>query len=211
QERLPDYMVPPVFVEMERMPLTANGKIDRRALPRPERGTSTREHRAPGNAVEEILCQIWSEVLGVERGGVEYNVFALGGDAILSIQVIAKAWQAGLQLTPRQFFERQTIAGLAELASLRNLIEGEHGELIGDVPLTPIQKTFFARELAKPDHYNQSVILEIKPGVDSRLLEQAVRGLRLQHDALRIRYERKDGGWLQSYTAGVAYEIYQRV
>ena len=161
--------------------------------------------------VEEMLCEIWSEVLGMERVGVEDNFFELGGDSILSIQVIAKARQAGLQLTPRQFFERQTIAELAEIARLRSLVEGEKGELSGAAPLTPIQRAFFAWGLAKPEHFNQSVMFEIEPDTDSQLLEQSVKGLIEQHDALRLRYERKDGDWVQGYTLGVADGIYRRV
>src|SRR5262249_18066843 len=97
-EKLPEYMAPSVFVELERMPLTANGKVDRRALPRPEFNAATGGYIAARTAVEEILCDIWAEVLGMERVGVEDNFFELGGDSILSIQVIAKARQAGLQL-----------------------------------------------------------------------------------------------------------------
>src|SRR5262249_33464040 len=104
QERLPDYMTPSVFVELERMPLTANGKIDRRALPKPELNGSTGGYVAARTEVEEILCAIWSEALGVERVGVADNFFELGGDSILSIQVIAKARRAGIRVTPRQFF-----------------------------------------------------------------------------------------------------------
>src|SRR5262249_42600586 len=153
----------------------------------------------------------WSEALGVERVGIHDNFFELGGDSILSIQVIAKARQAGLRLTPRQFFERQTIAELAEIAGLGNAVEGEQGDLSGEVPLTPIQRAFFAWGLAKPEHYNQAVLVELKPEVDSRLLEQAVRGLIRQHDALRLQYEQKDGDWVQGYTVGLAEEVYRRV
>src|SRR5262249_24428704 len=153
----------------------------------------------------------WSEALGVERVGIHDNFFELGGDSILSIQVIAKARQAGLQLKPRQFFERKTIAELAEIAGLGNAVEGEQGDLSGEVPLTPIQRAFFAWGLAKPEHYNQAVLVELKPEVDGWLVEQAVRGLIRQHDVLRLRYERKDGDWVQGHTVGVAEEVYRRV
>ncbi len=210
-EKLPDYMVPSAFVQLEQMPLTANGKVDRRALPRPELDSSRGEYVGARTREEEILCQIWSEVLGVERVSVEDNFFELGGDSILSIQVIARARQAGLQLTPRQFFERQTIAGLAELAGGGSEAEAEQGELSGEVPLTPIQREFFQRGLARPEHYNQSVLLEVDGGVDSQLMQEAVLWLVRHHDALRLMYEQKGGEWIQEY-GGVAGEgVYQRV
>ncbi len=210
-EKLPDYMVPSAFVQLEQMPLTANGKVDRRALPRPELDSSRGEYVGARTREEEILCQIWSEVLGVERVSVEDNFFELGGDSILSIQVIARARQAGLQLTPRQFFERQTIAGLAELAGGGSEAEAEQGELSGEVALTPIQREFFQRGLARPEHYNQAVLLEVDGEVDSLLIKEAVGGLVRHHDALRLRYEQKDGGWVQSYTVGGAEGVYRRV
>ena len=210
-EKVPEYMVPVVIMELEQMPLTANGKVDRRALPGPELKASRDGYVAARTREEAILCEIWREVLGVERVGVEDNFFELGGDSILSIQVIARARQAGLQLTPRQFFERQTIAALAELAGKSSEAEAEQGELRGEVALTPIQREFFERRLAKPEHYNQAVLLEVKPEVDSWLLEKAVQGLMKQHDALRLRYEQKAGGWVQEYGEGEVEGVYLRV
>jgi non-ribosomal peptide synthase protein (TIGR01720 family) len=147
----------------------------------------------------------------VERVGVEDNFFELGGDSILSIHVIAKARQAGLHVTPRQFFERQTIAALAEIASFRSLVEGEQGELGGEAPLTPIQRAFFEWSLVKPEYFNQSALFEIKPGTDSQLLELSVKALIKQHDALRLQYRQKDREWIQSYSVGVADGFYRRV
>ena len=90
------------------------------------------------------------------------NFFELGGDSILSIQVIARAREAGLGLTPRQMFEQQTIAELAEVAGRRaDEVEAEQGVVDGEVELTPIQRAFFERGLVKPEHYNQSVLLEV--------------------------------------------------
>ena len=209
--KLPDYMVPSAFVQVEQIPLTSNGKVDRRALPRPEANASRGGYVGPRTQVENVLCDIWSEVLGVERVGVEDNFFELGGDSILSIQVIARARQAGLRLTPKQFFERQTVSGLAELAGSGGGVEAEQGELSGPLPLTPIQREFFQRRLARPEHYNQSVLLEVEAGADSLLLKRAVEALVSQHDALRMSYRREGGQWVQSYWAGVADGVYLRV
>ena len=111
---LPDYMVPSAFVVLERLPLTPNGKLDRRALPAPElRGLRLR--RAPRTPQEEILCGLFAEVLGLERVGIDDNFFALGGDSIMSIQLVSRARKAGLVITPRAVFQHQTVEALAAL------------------------------------------------------------------------------------------------
>jgi aryl carrier-like protein len=105
-------MIPSQFVFMEALPLTPNGKLDRRALPAPDaaRRNGGRKNVAPRTPAEELLCEVWREVLGVERVGVEENFFELGGDSILSIQVVSHAQRRGLRLTPRQLFQHQTVA-----------------------------------------------------------------------------------------------------
>src|SRR5216683_1519407 len=115
QGRLPEYMVPSAFVFLERLPLTANGKLDRRALPKPgERPEQGREYVGPRTAVEEILCGIWAKVLGLERVGVEDNFFELGGHSLLATQAVSQAKQAGLRFSLRELFEKQTVARLAQ-------------------------------------------------------------------------------------------------
>src|SRR5205807_3784453 len=116
KDRLPEYMVPVAFVMMEALPVRASGKIDPKDLPKPEMGGDEEQYVAPESDVEKTLVKIWQELLGVEKIGVRDNFFELGGDSILSIQVITKAREAGVELTPRQMFERQTIAELAEVA-----------------------------------------------------------------------------------------------
>jgi len=112
--KLPEYMIPQVFVMLESLPLTPNGKIDRRALPAPDLYSDRRDkYVAPRTASEEMLVQIWAEVLKVEQVGIHDNFFELGGDSILSIQIITRARQGGLQLTVKQLFTHQTIAKLA--------------------------------------------------------------------------------------------------
>src|ERR1700726_2406172 len=104
--RLPDYMVPWEYVVLDRLPLTPNGKLDRRALPAPApRADALR--RAPRTPQEEILCALFAEVLGLERVGIEENFFALGGDSIVSMQLVSRARNAGLLITPRAVFAHQ--------------------------------------------------------------------------------------------------------
>jgi Acyl-CoA synthetases (AMP-forming)/AMP-acid ligases II len=113
---LPDYMVPSGFVVLERLPLTPNGKLDRKALPAPELIAGVR--RGPRTPQEDMLCGLFAEVLGVERVGIDDNFFALGGDSIMSIQLVSRARKAGLVITPRAVFQHQTVAALAGVIGL---------------------------------------------------------------------------------------------
>ena len=108
-------MVPAAVVVLDALPLTVNGKLDTRALPAPEYQDTDR-YRAPASAVEEILAGIYAQVLGLERVGVDDSFFELGGDSILSMQVVARARAAGLTCRPRDVFAEQTVARLARVA-----------------------------------------------------------------------------------------------
>ena len=155
----------------------------------------------PRTPVERALAEIWSAVLQVEPVGVHDRFFELGGDLILSIQVIAKAKKAGLRLTLKQIFQHQTIAELALVAEAVTHPYFEQGLITGEAPLTPIQKWFFEQAYADEHHWNQATLLELKQDLDSALLDKAIRQLVLHHDALRLRFQRSDSGWTQ-YNAG---------
>ena len=129
-ERLPAYMVPAAVVVLDALPLTVNGKLDTRALPAPEYQDVDR-YRAPANAVEEILAGIYAQVLGLERVGVDDSFFDLGGDSILSMQVVARARAAGLTCRPRDIFVEQTVARLAQVAGVAGGQAGPIDEGIG--------------------------------------------------------------------------------
>src|SRR5439155_22270077 len=116
---------------------------------------------APGRPVEQALAAIWAQVLGVAAVGLHDSFFELGGDSILTIQVVARANDAGLRVTPRDLFEHQTIAALATVAESGAAIECEQGPVTGPVPLTPIQHWFFEQKLTGANHWNQSVLLEL--------------------------------------------------
>ncbi len=199
--RLPAAMLPAAWVFLEALPLTPSGKIDRRALPAPATAQAV-GGTAPRTPNEAILAEVWRRVLGVETVGVGDNFFALGGDSILTLQVVAGARAHGLAVTPRQVFEHPTIGGLAAVAEPAVAEEaGEEKEKEDDADgpfaLTPIQRWFFALDQPEPHHFNQALLLVV-PGVSSpAALAAAVARLLARHDALRLRFERGPDGWRQ--------------
>jgi amino acid adenylation domain-containing protein/non-ribosomal peptide synthase protein (TIGR01720 family) len=199
---LPDYMLPSVFVTMAALPLNANGKLDRRRLPDPDWPHAHAGYLAPRGSLERTLAQIWAEVLGVDQVGITDDFFALGGDSILSIQVVSRARAAGWNLTPRDVFRQPTVAGLAACATVATPVLAEQGPVTGVVPLTPIQRWFFA-EVRVAEHFDQSVTLELADDVDPIALAGALTMVVEHHDALRMRFEQREGRWLQ-YNAPVA-------
>jgi amino acid adenylation domain-containing protein/non-ribosomal peptide synthase protein (TIGR01720 family)/FkbM family methyltransferase len=196
---LPEYMVPSAFVLLEAFPLTANGKVDRRALPEPvsQRREAETVFAAPRTNAERALAEIWARVLRVEQVGIHDNFFELGGDSILAIQVISSANAAGLGLAPRQMFQEPTVAGLAALVRVVEARPDDETPVTGVVPLTPIQHWFFAQAIADPSHFNQSVLLESPGPIDEMALTDAVASLLEHHDALRLRFEGAASGWTQ--------------
>jgi amino acid adenylation domain-containing protein/non-ribosomal peptide synthase protein (TIGR01720 family) len=201
KKKLPEYMVPAAFVFLDQLPLTASGKIDRKALPVPDiRPALANSYTAPRTAVEEKLAAIWSKVLRLERVGVTDNFFELGGDSILSIQVISLARRDGLKVTPKQLFANQTIAELATVTAVGLVIPLNKEVVTGDVPLTPIQQWFFEQNLEEFHHYNQSFLFEVQVPVDRAMLEASLRAVGEQHDVLRLRYVRDGNQWRQFYS-----------
>jgi amino acid adenylation domain-containing protein/non-ribosomal peptide synthase protein (TIGR01720 family) len=203
KQRLPDYMLPAAFVMLDEIPLSANGKVDRAALPEPKLISSSGkdEFYAPQTPVEVALANIWSVLLGVEHVSVRDKFFDLGGDSILVIQVVARARQVGISLTPKLLFQYQTISELAAVAQTVSQVTAEQGTVTGEAPLTPIQHDFFARALPDKQHYNQSIMLEAQQEVDASLLKRAVDHLLLWHDSLRARFVRELNGWRQFVAA----------
>ncbi|HRI65607.1 MAG TPA: amino acid adenylation domain-containing protein [Polyangium sp.] len=189
---LPDYMIPGSFVVLESLPLTPNGKVDRKALPAPEldRVALAVGFSPPSTDVEATLAEIWSAVLGVPRIGIHDNFFELGGDSILTIQVVSRAARQGITITPRQLFERQTIAALAAVATANvDVGQVEQGQVWGDAPLTPIQRWFFAEQFEVAHHWNQAVCLEIPANWSGDVLAHALDALVMHHDALRLAFD----------------------
>ncbi|MFD1542539.1 non-ribosomal peptide synthetase [Nonomuraea guangzhouensis] len=202
RRRLPGYMVPHFFMTLDELPLTSSGKVDRRALPEPSATPlGAGDRLAPSDGVESALARVWAEVLGVEADaiGIEDNFFDLGGDSILSMQMVAKAKQAGVGISAKDLFLHQTIAELAPVA--RDVVPASGSTsgsaVAGPIPLTPIQRAFLLGHRVAPHHYNQSMLAELSGPVDEEALRAALAALARRHDALRSRFERDDDDWRQ--------------
>lgn len=191
RRKLPHYMVPWRVIVLDRLPLNQNGKLDRSALP----GVETLDREVeygdePQTDVERTLAAIWGEILGANAVGIHDNFFELGGDSILSIQAIARAKQAGLQLTPRQLFENQTIAELALVAEQRTPVgaPGASGERRAS--LAPIQRWWFDQPVSRRDWFTQSVVLLLECDTLAHAWEGSFAAVVAQHEALRTRFVR---------------------
>ena len=197
REALPDYMVPVSWAFLERLPLTANGKLDRKQLPQPQVAQVQEAYAAPRSELEQQLAAIWQDVLKVERVGLNDNFFELGGDSIISIQVVSRARQAGIRFTPKDIFQHQTVQRLATVAQQSDAVLATQGDVLGEAVLTPIQQYFFHSDIPARHHWNQSILLTPTKPLAAAALEQALQHLQRHHDALRLRYRDLEGGWQQ--------------
>ncbi|QFG21430.1 non-ribosomal peptide synthetase [Actinomadura sp. WMMB 499] len=194
--RLPEYMVPADVVPVDAIPVTANGKVDRAALPAPA-AVAAAAGRGPATPAEELLCGLFADVLGLAAVGAEDSFFALGGDSITSMLVVARARRAGLALSARQVFEHRTPAALASVAGRADgdadgggpdPADGPHG----DVPLTPAMLEMAERsDLA--GRFSQAMLVTLPAGARHDRLEAAVRAVLDHHDVLRARLRRTPG------------------
>ncbi|VVQ15594.1 Linear gramicidin synthase subunit B [Pseudomonas fluorescens] len=195
KSQLPDYMVPTHLILLAGMPLTTNGKLDRRALPAPDPELNRQHYVAPSNELEITLAQIWCEVLNVGQVGLNDNFFELGGDSILSIQVVSRARQQGIHFSPRDLFQHQTVQTLAAVATRSEQVSAEQGLIMGESRLTPIQHWFFDTDIPHRQHWNQALLLQPTVALEPHRLEQALLAVIEQHDALRLRFNKVAGQW----------------
>ncbi|MEU6826948.1 amino acid adenylation domain-containing protein [Streptomyces atriruber] len=181
---LPEHMVPSAVLVLDALPRTANGKVDRAALPAPDfagRATS-REPRTPA---ESILCDLFADMLGLDRVGAEDSFFELGGDSISSMQLVSRARRAGLVVTPRQVFEEKTPERLAEVAEPAGHEAAADDDGVGDVPWTPVMRAF-GEKVAGPD-FTQWMTVGVPAGLGLDVLTAGLAALLDTHDMLRAR------------------------
>ncbi|KVE34334.1 non-ribosomal peptide synthetase [Burkholderia sp. BDU5] len=201
--RLPSHMVPSTLMRLDALPLMLNGKIDRHALPEPPEPNDVggRAGRAPHTAREAELLDIWRTVLGADAIGVDDDFFAIGGDSILSLQVVARAAQRGIHFSLQQFYAQPVIARLAALASDvardGSPCSAPVAERHDPLPLAPMQAWFFERFPDGESHWNQTIALRVRGELDPAALERALHAVVRAHDALRLSFLRDAHDWRQ--------------
>ncbi len=205
-ERLPDYMLLAACVRLDALPLSPNGKLDRRALPAPDPATPETAYEPPATAREEILASLWAEVLGLDRVGALDNFFALGGDSILSIRLLSRVRQTGMHLTLQQLFQHQTVRDLARAASLAaepplrtapfDLVTAEERERMpagveDAYPLSRLQAGMLFHSELTPESavYHDIYTNHLRAPFDSGLLRRAFEHVVTAHPVLRTSFD----------------------
>ncbi|HGX93416.1 MAG TPA: amino acid adenylation domain-containing protein, partial [Candidatus Tenderia sp.] len=231
ETHLPDYMIPAIFMMLDAMPLNANGKVDRHALPLPgEEDLQKAQYVAPRNATEQTLCDIWQTVLHVEQVGIHDNFFALGGDSILSIHVASLAKSQGLVLSVRDIFHHKTIAALAaqlneaagatecdavaeavDVIPFSLLTEEERvrcSDRYEDVyPLSRLQAGMIFHTQRMATTYHDVVSFHFKAPWQQAAFEQALLSVIQQHPILRSRFDLGHERFLQCVAASVTLPL----
>ncbi|OME89853.1 hypothetical protein BK124_30605, partial [Paenibacillus amylolyticus] len=202
---LPSYMVPSYVVQLEALPLTRNGKLDKKALPEPDR-TSTQTYTAPQNALEEVIATVFREVLGLEQVGIDDDFYTLGGDSIKAIRILSKMREQGYDLGVRTIMQGRTIRGMSSAVTVSVASTAEQGEVTGQVNPTPIQCQFWSESLGEPHHFNQSFLLESMELIHETALRQALDAITAHHDMLRAVY-RESVQIIRPIASGAAYEM----
>ncbi len=186
-EFLPEYMIPSYLMQIDRIPITNNGKLDKRKLPWIE-AMSENSYAAPKNQEEETVCHLYEEILGIDRVGVEDGFFSLGGDSIKAIRIISMLRQAGYEISLKQVMEGRTPKNIAKVLTRKEETHYEQGEITGEVVPVPVLKSFVEWNLQKKEHFNQSMLIFVG-GASEVQVREALKALVGHHDMLRAVYQ----------------------
>lgn len=186
KEQLPYYMVPAALIYMEEFPLTVNGKIDKRKLPKPE-FNNDREIKAASNEKEKMLVDIWKEILGLKEVGITENFFELGGDSIKAIRMVSKIREAGFDIEVKDIMEYREISQIVLHMTERKAESVKYiYDEVEDITPTPVMWEYMKNDMPMPDYYNQSVMLKFKKKADALAIEKTLYALSFYHGMLRI-------------------------
>ncbi|WP_156483870.1 non-ribosomal peptide synthetase, partial [Metabacillus fastidiosus] len=213
---LPDYMIPAFFVQLEKLPLTTNGKIDRKVLPEPDESSFTVDYTAPTNKVEEKLLSIWQDILGVKKVGINQHFFEVGGHSLKATTMISRIHkELKVEVPLRQIFQTPTIKGIGEFitstkesiySSIKKVEEKEY------YPLSSAQRRLFILNQIEGSgvSYNMPFAMKIKGDFDVNQFEMAFRKLIERHEALRTSFAMVDGEPVQKIEKNVDFKVAYR-
>lgn len=213
-QKLPDYMIPAYFVQLERIPLTSNGKVDRKMLPNPKEGIRSNEvYIAPKNKVEEKLVALWQEVLGIERIGRVDNFFELGGHSLKATNLVAKIHQSfNVEVPLKEIFKAPTVEGIANY--IRDAKESQYSaiekvEKQEWYPVSSAQKRLFALHQSNINStsYNMSFGMQVEGNLDRGRLEHTFKKLIERHEVLRTSFEIKEGEVVQRVQEEIDFKV----
>lgn len=188
--KLPEYMVPSYMMQIDKIPVTRNGKLDKKSLPEIE-VKATKEYIAPRNCIEEAICKAFCELLNVEAIGINDSFFELGGDSIKAIRTVSKLRNLGYTATVTDIMNGKTPEKIAlRIKTNSKKLKFEQGEVTGKITSTPIICEFEKYNLVKPEHYNQARMINVD-GIDNDIIHKAMEALVKHHDVLRAVYRNK--------------------
>ncbi|MBE6052207.1 MAG: amino acid adenylation domain-containing protein [Clostridium sp.] len=199
--KLPSYMVPTYLVQIDKMPLKSNGKIDTKQLSRKKENINSSSNiELPRNYIEEQLVEVWKNILGSEEISISSDFFELGGDSIKALQIVSSSARKGLKLEVKDIFEKRTIKELSPDITFKSKSNNQES-VEGPVKLSPIQKWFFEQNFTNSNHWNNSMMIFSKDGFKLDLVKKVVNKIVEHHDALRMVYDIKGESVLQTNLA----------
>ncbi|NLD49227.1 MAG: amino acid adenylation domain-containing protein, partial [Clostridiaceae bacterium] len=212
---LPEYMVPSFFIRLDSIPLTTNGKVNRRALPKPQESINTgAEYEAPSTAMETELVKIWERVLGISRVGINDNFFELGGHSLKATRLIAEIHkELNVDIPLREMFRNPTVKGLAQFAeaSSKDIFTSiKPVEKREFYPLSSAQKRLYVIDRMSEEgdtSYNMPMVVRLEGDVDVDRLNNAFKSLARRHESLRTYFELIDGQAVQKICEDIDFEI----
>ncbi|PJI09448.1 MULTISPECIES: hybrid non-ribosomal peptide synthetase/type I polyketide synthase [Clostridium] len=207
KKNIPDYMIPSYFICLKQLPITKNGKVDRKKLPIPDEHIDTGVvYEAPRNEIEKILVKVWKDILNSKKIGITDDFFSLGGDSIKAIQLASRTKAKGYSFEIEKLYENSTIKDLSKYVK-KNEMEINQQVVKGKVKLTPIQKWFFEEKFQEENHWNQAIMLYKKNGFNIDILNEAFNKIIIHHDALRMIFKKENGEVIQ-INRGIEEKLY---
>ncbi|MCK4257940.1 MAG: amino acid adenylation domain-containing protein [Halanaerobiales bacterium] len=206
-KNLPSHMIPSYFVQLNSIPLTKNGKVDKKALPEPDGNiVSGEKFVAPRDYIEEKLAAVWEDVLGIDTVGINDNFFNLGGDSIKAIQIASRLNKYGLKMEIKDLFQYHSINELSGF--IKNVqITADQGIVEGEVKLIPVQAWFFQQKFTNMYHFNHSIMLYSKEGFEENAIRKTFTKIVEHHDALRMVYK-IEGSLIRQYNRELEGDLF---